>query len=109
LLEGSNIKEIQDVQQVFGPNPIYSFSSNLPEPYEVKDAHRNYKGENAVLLDGNKLIVIGKDLLNNIHEIITATDSKDQETVLNKLLQEGEMTIKNDNQKRTFACSTQKS
>jgi hypothetical protein len=102
LFEGSSIKEIQDVQQVFGEKPIYS----LPKPYEASGVIqlREYNGkENAILLDGNKLLVIAKDLLNNIREIITATDSKDQETVLKKFLQElskskydGEKTIKKE-------------
>ncbi|MDR1268379.1 MAG: hypothetical protein LBK82_02530, partial [Planctomycetaceae bacterium] len=90
MFEGSNIKEIQDAIQVFGKEGIPFVL--LPKPYETNEIRispHEYDGkENAILLDENKFIVIEKDILNNIREIITATDSKDQETVLKKFLQE---------------------
>jgi hypothetical protein len=89
LFEGSSIKEFQEAEKVFGKETIYS--SNLPEPYTANTNIKlyEYNGKtNSVLLDGNKLIVIEKDILNNINTIVTSEDPKNRESVLKKLLQE---------------------
>ncbi|MDR2116825.1 MAG: hypothetical protein LBP87_10650, partial [Planctomycetaceae bacterium] len=81
LFEGSSVKEIQDAMQVFGKNYISSF--DLSEPYEIVGGAIDTQ-RHIILLDGNKLIGINE----NIKKIITATDAKDKESVLKKLLQE---------------------
>jgi hypothetical protein len=83
LFEGSNIKKIQNAINVFGKDVI--FSSDLPKPYHAKDSIHLDDDKNIVLLE-NELIVIDQNTLNEINEIITATDSKDREAVLKKLL-----------------------
>jgi hypothetical protein len=91
VFEGSNIKEIQNIKQIFKNGEDVIYAHNLPKPYEANNSIRSsgYGGaENSLLLEGYKFIVIEKSTLNNIKEILTSTDAQNRETVLKEVLQE---------------------